>query len=69
VHFRKNVNNNLQQMHFQYIYCISTSTPTCFGPIGPKHVGVLVDVLASQEGLCSMDLEHQSTVLVLSLID
>jgi hypothetical protein len=30
------VNNNLQQMHFQYIYCISTSTPTCFGPFGPS---------------------------------
>ena len=26
MHFHKNVNNNLQQMHFQYIYCISTST-------------------------------------------
>jgi hypothetical protein len=26
VHFHKNVSNNLQQMHFQYIYCISTST-------------------------------------------
>jgi hypothetical protein len=23
-------------MHFQYIYCVSTSTPTCFGPFGPS---------------------------------
>jgi hypothetical protein len=23
VHLHKNVNNNLQQMHFQYIYCVS----------------------------------------------
>jgi hypothetical protein len=31
-----NLNNILQRMHFQYIlYCIFTSTPTCFGPIGP----------------------------------
>jgi hypothetical protein len=28
--------NYLQQMDFQYIYCVSTSTPTCFGPIGPS---------------------------------
>jgi hypothetical protein len=26
VHFHWNLNNKLQQMHFQYIYCISTST-------------------------------------------
>jgi hypothetical protein len=36
VHLHKNVNNNLQQMHFQYIYCVSTSTPTCFGRFGPS---------------------------------
>jgi hypothetical protein len=35
--YQDNINNILQRMHFQYIlYYIFTSTPTCFGPIGPS---------------------------------
>jgi hypothetical protein len=36
VHFH-NLNNILQRIHFQYfLYYVFSSTPTCFGPIGPS---------------------------------
>jgi hypothetical protein len=37
VYLHRNVNNNHKKLHFQYIYCVSTSTPTCFGPFGPSY--------------------------------
>jgi hypothetical protein len=59
VHFHKIENNDIQQRHSN-TFIRYTNTSTCFGPEGPKPVGMFVYLINILKFICWMSLFSNS---------